>query len=867
MGTTTNKTVFLKDYTSPDYLIPRAELEIQLDDALATVKATLTVIKNHSTKQKPIVLHGEHMDLISIKKDGKKLSPSEYKLTENHLSIPCVTKQCSLEITTEIHPNKNLALEGIYKSDSIICSQNEPEGFRRITYFVDRPDNMCHFTTTLIGDKEKYPYLLSNGNPIKRKTLPNGKHSVTWDDPFPKPSYLFAVVAGDLGKISDTFVTKSNRKIKLEIYVDKGNESRATYAMTALKNSMKWDEDVFGREYDLDIFMIVAVDAFNMGAMENKGLNIFNSQYVLADQKTATDADYKNIEAVVAHEYFHNWTGNRITCRDWFQLTLKEGLTVYRDQEFSSDMNVRAIERIENVRQLKSVQFPEDASPMAHPIKPASYIEINNFYTSTVYEKGAEIIRMIHTILGPKLFKKGMDLYFKSFDGQAVTTEDFLWAMEKASSIDLTQFKRWYFQAGTPEVTVTSTYNKAKKEYRLAFRQSCKPTPETKTKKPFAFPIVTGLLSQNGKELQSEVVLVTKKNHAFTFKNVAEKPIPSLLRNFSAPIKLHYAYTEEELIILMTKDSDPFNRYEASQRLAMMLIHSLIDKVKKKKALQVPSSFLQAFGQCLDDSQLDPAIKAEMLTLPSTAIIIDSLDTADFKSVIKAREFIVTTLTKTHAAGMHKVYSALSPSPTALDSRAMSERKLKNTLLHFLANMDCEYTDLAYYHFKNAQTMTDQISALSALNQQKTSETEAAMKAFYKQWKDDALIMNKWFAVQMSSKRDDVMQTLLALEKNPKFDNKNPNKLRALYGTFAGNPYHFHHESGEGYALLRSRIETIDTFNPSIAARLANAFKLYPKLPASLKKLAKQELTLLKNNQTLSKNTREIVEKTLTEPS
>lgn len=854
------KTIYLKDYSAPLYKIPKAELEISLDEKESIVKSKLYIEKNHTGKQKPLSLNGEHLKLISIKKDGTLLKKNQYQLTESELIIPCETPTCILEIETRIYPEKNLALEGIYKSDTIICSQNEPEGFRRITYFIDRPDNMCHFTTTLIANKTKFPTLLSNGNPSKRKNLPNNIQSITWDDPFPKPSYLFAVVAGDLGKISDTFTTKSGRKIKLEIYVDKGNENRAKFAMSALKNSMKWDEDNYGREYDLDIFMIVAVDAFNMGAMENKGLNIFNAQYILADPKTATDADYKNIEAVVAHEYFHNWTGNRITCRDWFQLTLKEGLTVFRDQEFSSDMNVRVIERIENVRQLKNIQFPEDASPMSHPIKPSSYIEINNFYTSTVYEKGSEIIRMIHTILGPKAFRKGTDLYFKTFDGQAVTTEDFIWAMEKASNIDLTQFKRWYNQAGTPEITVTSKYNKTKKEYRLAFKQDCRPTPETKTKKPFLFPIMLGLLAPNGKEIVSKTLTISQKTQAFTFNNLEEKPIPSLLRNFSAPIKLHYDYSDEELQLLMTKDSDLFNRYEASQRLTMGLIHKLL---KSKSDIIIPKSYLKAFGACIDDSRLDIALKAELLTFPSTASIIDSLEIADYPNVIKIRDKIISEVTSTHASSLYKIYQSLHPSPKEIDPKTMAERRLKNTLLLLLSHQGCEYTDLAYDQFKKAENMTDQLAALNALNQHVSNEANDALAKFYKQWKHDALIMNKWFAVQTSSKRPDVYQTLKSLETNPAFDKKNPNKLRALYGSFAGNPYHFHHASGKGYHLLAEKIKSIDTYNPSIAARLANAFKIFPKLPDSLKNHASKELLELKAINKLSKNTREVIEKIL----
>ena len=595
-----HKTIYLKDYTGPTHLIPKIDLKITLSFETATVISTFTVIKNNST-QEPLILNGENLELLDISLNNSPLTESQYSLTDTHLTILLTEEKNTLKITTKIHPDKNLALEGIYKSDNIICSQNEPEGFRRITYFIDRPDVMSEFTTTLTGNKTTFPILLSNGNLVDKGDNSDGTHFTKWHDPFPKPAYLFAVVAGDLGKISDSFTTQSGKTIPLEIYTDKGNEERCWHAMESLKKSMKWDEDVYGLEYDLDIFMIVAVDAFNMGAMENKGLNIFNAAYILADPKTATDGDYKNIEAVVAHEYFHNWTGNRVTCRDWFQLTLKEGLTVFRDQEFSSDMNSRTVERIQNVRRLREAQFVEDAGPMAHPIRPESYDKINNFYTATVYEKGSEIIRMIHTLIGAENFRKGIDIYFENFDGQAVTTEDFLWSMSEASGYNFSEFKNWYNQAGTPHCSVTSSFDETKKTYTLTFEQSCRKTPETAEKKPFHFPIKLGLLNKEGHTIQERTVVLSETQHTETFSNISEEPLPSLLRDFSAPVTLEYPYSNDDLTFLATHDSDPFNQYEAMYRLSKNVLDSMIHTYQSGEVPEVPSSYLKAIGSCSEN--------------------------------------------------------------------------------------------------------------------------------------------------------------------------------------------------------------------------------------------------------------------------
>lgn len=852
------KTTYLKDYQAPSYTIPKINLDIEFIEDHAIVKSTFTLIPNDKSPQAPpISLNGETLELLSVKKNGQSLNANEYTLTETQLCFPPENTPITLEITTKIEPHKNLALEGIYQSGNIICSQNEPEGFRRITYFIDRPDIMSVFTTRLTADKTRYPYLLSNGNPQKKEILDNNRHAITWEDPFPKPAYLFAVVAGDLAKKTDHFVTKSGKKITLEIYVDHGNESKCDHAMTSLKKSMKWDEDRFNLEYDLNLFMIVAVDAFNMGAMENKGLNIFNTHYVLANPKTATDQDFMGIEAVIGHEYFHNWTGNRITCRDWFQLTLKEGLTVFRDQEFSSDLNDRTIERLKNVQRLRHHQFAEDASPMAHPIRPESFIEINNFYTSTVYEKGSEIIRMIHTLIGEKSFQKGMALYVKKHDGQAVTTEDFLAVMEEASGHDLTAFKRWYCQAGTPVCTVTDHYNEITQTYELNVTQNCRPTKESKQKAPFYFPFSVGLLSKTGEVLANETLIIKEESQSFSFKNIKSKPIPSLNQDFSAPVNVIYPYEEKELCQLLNQAPNAFNQIEASQELYYRSIQN-----RYEGNTETLSSYaLNALGQELEKSA-NPSITVEKLSIPSLQLIINKQSTPiDIQGLSEARESIFMTLANTHGPLFYKHYKALNVSePYTLSPEAISKRRLKNICLYYCVHLGCDYIDLAYTQFKTATNMTDKIAALNALLTTNSSECDAALTTFYDEFKDDPLVMNKWFTLQMSANTPKVKTKLIELAQNPAFNAENPNKIRALYGSFAANLPHFHAKDGSGYTLLANAITDIDTFNPSMGSRLANAYKLYPQLEKHYQALIKQELEKLHQTEGLSKNTFEVVE-------
>jgi aminopeptidase N len=857
-----SKTIYLKDYKKPDYLIPNIHLDIYLDDTNTRVTSTLTLVKN--TKGiTDIVLNGENQTLLSVKKDSILLSPSDYTLSDTHLRIPNISDHTTLEIESTLNPSENLALEGIYKSDNIICSQNEPEGFRRITYFIDRPDVLSSFTTKLSGNKKQYPLLLSNGNPIERGDIDADTHFVTWEDPFPKACYLFAVVAGDLAKISDTFTTKSGRDILLEIYTDKGQEDRCWHAMTSLKKSMTWDEDIFGLEYDLDIFMIVAVDAFNMGAMENKGLNIFNAAYILADPKTATDSDYKNIEAVVAHEYFHNWTGNRVTCRDWFQLTLKEGLTVFRDQEFSSDMNVRSIERIENIRRLRNAQFPEDAGPMTHPIRPESYEEVNNFYTATVYEKGAEIIRMIHTIIGKDAFRKGIDIYFDTFDGMAVTTEDFIDSMEKASGYNFDTFKYWYHQAGTPTVSVTEDYNAETSTYSLHFSQHTPKTPETTDKKPFTFPIVVGLLDSRGKSLGEKTEIMSTQTHTLHFSNIKTKPIPSLFRELCAPVIVQFDYSDEDLSLLMTHDENPVNQYEAAQNLALNVLRPAIVSLQKKQAIHVPAQFLNTIGLCIDNPNINLALKAEMLTLPSVVSLVEGMEIVDYHSAIKARKYICQSIAKTHAPLFIKWIHTLSEQSFTISPESMAQRRFKNLCLSYLAETGDEYLKDIYQHYKKSTNMTDQISALAILCQHPSTETKSALRHFHSTWKHNALIMNKWISVQASSPAETTFKNIQALEHHPIFDKKNPNKCRALYGAFASNHTHFHAEDGSGYRFLAEKIADIDTYNPSIAARLSTAFKKYKKLDNTRQATMKGAILSILDKPDLSKNTQEILTKTL----
>ena len=877
MKETTPRTIYLKNYQKPDYLIPELYLDFIINDDYTTVKSKLTVEANYDEKLvQPLVLNGENLELISVSIDGNKLSESVYSLTDDQLSIQPEVKNFTLEIETRIEPQNNKALEGLYQSGNIFCTQNEPEGFRKITYFLDRSDVMSVYTTRVEADKSKYPILLSNGNKTDEGALDNGRHFVVWNDPFKKPSYLFALVAGDLALVEDSYTTVSGRDVKLEIFVDHGNEDRSQHALDSLKKAMKWDEDVFGLEYDLDIYMIVAVDAFNMGAMENKGLNIFNTSCALANTKTATDANFQTIEAIIAHEYFHNWTGNRVTCRDWFQLTLKEGLTVFRDQEFSMDMTSRTVKRIEEVSYLRNSQFTEDSGPTAHPIKPASYIEINNFYTPTVYRKGAEVIRMIHTLIGKENFRKGMDKYFELYDGQAVTTEDFVSSMEIGSGMDLTQFKNWYCQAGTPRLDVSSSYNESTQEFTLTVKQWCPPTPECEEKQPFHMPLRLGLLDvngndmelnlQNGSLLRGDTLELKKAEESFVFIGISEKPVPSLLREFCAPVILNYDYSNEELAFLLANDNDEFNRYEAGQRLATAELESLIDAMKSGEEFRISEKVLDAFGKLIQDNNVDVSFKAEALILPTVTTLVENMEVCDYAAAFTAREALRNAIAMRFEEDLKRIYKETNiKAAYSTDPKEIARRRMKNTSLAYLCSLGTkDNIDLAAKQFSKADNMTDEIAALSVLADFDNDTSNSAVDSFYDKWKDDTLVMNKWFAVIASSKRPGILSRVKELENCPAYDNQNPNKIRSLIGAYAGN-VQFHAANGEGYEFLADKIIEIDKFNPSMSAGLSKCFRKYAKMDLERKGLMKNHMERILAVEDISKDVYEIISKTVAE--
>lgn len=864
MKTDTPKMIKLSDYKAPDYLVETIDLTFHLDSTKTLVQSKMKMKSNNTTKA-PLVLNGEELNLISVKLNGEKINDYVYSTETQTLTLSHVPESFVLEIENEINPEANKTLDGLYKSGSIFCTQNEPEGFRRITFYVDRPDNMAKFTTKIIADKTLYPILLSNGNPIARGDMDGGKHFVTWEDPFKKPSYLYALVAGDLGAIKDTFTTKSGRKVALEIYCDKGNEDKCHHAMESLKKSMKWDEDRFGLEYDLDIYMIVAVDAFNMGAMENKGLNIFNSAYVLANPKTATDTNFYGIESVIGHEYFHNWTGNRITCRDWFQLTLKEGLTVFRDQEFSADMNSRNVERIQSVMGLRSAQFAEDAGPTSHPIKPATYIEINNFYTATIYEKGAEVIRMIQTLLGVDGFRRGMDKYFELFDGQAVRTEDFIHAMSVANNnFDFTQFKNWYSQNGTPKVTASTNYDASKKQFKLTLEQHL-PENTVPGAKPYHIPFKVGLVGANGSDIISKTLEIKNTKEEFIFDNINERPVASLNRDFSAPIKLTSDLSFDDQLFLMANDSDSFNRFEATQVVATKIMTELIADLKAGRSLEVNGKYVEAFGKILKDSKIDAAFKSLSMTIPAEGILHQEQTEIMYPETEKARDFVKKSLANAHHEELFKLYTSVNiVGEYKLDAKSMGERDLKTKCLDMLSFVDGEkYKALAFDQFKSASNMTDEIGALSTLVNSNSSFKEEAVKTFYSKWKHETLVMQKWLTVQAAASYDSTYETVLTLEKDPVYDRTIPNLVRSLLAQFAMNKIQFNHPSGRGYKLIADRMLEIDKLNPQVASRLASAYKDYKRLPKNLKELMKPELERVLKSEGLSKNVFEIVSKIL----
>ena len=875
--------IYLRDYRPPAYWIDQVSLYFDLHESHCTVRAELDVRRNTERPREPLRLHGQELELIELALDDRRLSADEYRLDETGLVIPGVPERFILRSTCRIRPQDNTALEGLYTSAGMFCTQCEAEGFRRITYFLDRPDVMARYTTTIEADRARYPVLLSNGNPVARGEAGDGRHWVRWQDPFPKPSYLFALVAGDLKLQRDSFTTASGKTVDLRLYVEPANIDKCEHALTSLKKAMRWDEERYGREYDLDIYMIVAVNDFNMGAMENKGLNIFNAACVLARPDTATDADYENIEGIIGHEYFHNWSGNRVTCRDWFQLSLKEGFTVFRDQQFSADMGSRAVKRIADVNVLRSAQFSEDAGPMAHPVRPESYIDISNFYTVTVYNKGAEVVRMIHNLLGPERFRKACDLYFERHDGQAVTIEDFVRAMEDASGVDLGQFMRWYSQAGTPRVEVAREYDAARQCYRLTLTQTCPPTPGQAEKKPFHIPFAVGLLDAQGRDIpldgatlcrrpegETSVMLeLTEARQVFEFTGITHEPVPSLLRGFSAPVKLEVDYTEQELLFLLQHDSDDFNRWEAGQRLAQRLLSALLDDLAQGRELRLEEDFVAAFRSVLHDRRLDPALLAQILTLPNERYLAEQQRIIDPEAIHTARNFMLRQLAERLREDFLQRYRDLQDSgPYGYTGQAMGRRSLKNLCLHYLSRLDDEASrTLAMQQFQQASNMTDSLAALAALADGDGEHRRQALAAFYTRWRHDPLVLDKWFALQARADRDDVLEQVRGLLEHPAFDIKNPNKVRALIGTFCmHNPAHFHHPSGEGYGFLAEQVLRLNEINPQMAARLVSAFGLWRRFRSPQRESMRAQLERIAGADGLSKDVYEIVSKSLAEP-
>lgn len=868
--------IFLKDYQVPPYLIDNTDLHFELGEKATLVKSRLQMRRNPdcSHPDAPLELDGDaSVTLKRVVIDGQPLAENQYQLTDDKLILNNLPEQFVLECVTLIKPQENTSLEGLYKSNGMFCTQCEAEGFRKITFYLDRPDVMSTFSTTVVADKAEYPVLLSNGNPVEQGDQDGGRHWVKWQDPFPKPAYLFALVGGNLELVEDSFTTCSGREIPLRLYVEKVNLHKCEHALASLKRAMRWDEEVYGREYDLDIFMIVAVDHFNMGAMENKGLNIFNSSCVLANPDTTTDAAFERIESIVAHEYFHNWSGNRVTCRNWFQLSLKEGFTVFRDSEYTADMGSRVVKRIEDVNVLRTAQFAEDAGPMAHPVRPASFIEISNFYTLTVYEKGAEVVRMIHRLLGPELFRQGSDLYFQRHDGQAVTTDDFVAAMEAVSGRDLTQFKRWYSQAGTPRLAVSDDYDANSQTYRLTVKQSCPATPGQEEKLPFHIPMMVGLLDEQGADMPlaegqgSQLLEITEAEQTFTFEHIAQRPVPSLLRGFTAPVKLSYPYSREQLVFLMSHDSDGFNRWDAGQRLAVNVLQGLIEDYQQGRELQLDTLLINAYERVLADKTLDPAMVAKMLALPSQAYLSELADEIDVVAIHDVREFVKRTLaTQLQGLLMDAYRFNQDDGPYQLTGEAVARRSLKNMSLSYLMSLETPLiTALAVDQFETADNMTDRLSALTVLaHSHREKERQQVLDRFYQNFKTDTLVVNQWFSVQATSPRDDALDHVKALMEHEDFEITNPNRVRALISAFCGqNPVQFHRQDGASYTFLADQIIKLDAMNPQIASRLTTPLTRWKKYDASRQQLMTAELKRILATDKLSPDTYEVVSKSL----
>ena len=891
MRTETPHAIYLKDYTPPAWLIDSIDLHVAIHDGHAEVRARLACRRNSAATDKnsggDLVLNGEELALREVGVGGTALAPSRYTLGDETLTIHApLPDSFTLETLVRIEPDNNTQLSGLYKSKDGYFTQCEAQGFRRISFYPDRPDVMARFTCTIEAERARFPQLLSNGNLVDAGDAGNNRHWARWEDPYAKPAYLFALVAAKLDMLEDSFTTASGRKVRLAVYVEPGKLDQCDHAMAALQKSMAWDEQRFGLEMDLDHYMIVAVGDFNMGAMENKGLNIFNTKYVLARPDTATDTDYQNIDRVVAHEYFHNWTGNRVTCRDWFQLSLKEGLTVFRDQEFGADVHSRAVTRIQSVRSLRVAQFPEDAGPMAHPIRPASYAEINNFYTATVYEKGAEVIRMIETLIGRDNFRKGMDLYFRRHDGQAVTCEDFVAAMQDASNIDLTRFRRWYARAGTPLLQAVGAYDAAAKRYTLTLTQSLAATAyERKLQEaglavdcgPLHIPVAVGLVLPDGSDALpaqfsngTNVVSLTEVTQSFVFENIAAPPVASLLRGFSAPVHLDFEQTDAELAHLMAHDSDAFNRWEAGQRLATRVLLAGIAAAAAGTDW-IPAAYVAAVARVLDDGITgDPALAAEALVLPAEQVLAEEVagsgQTVDPEAIHAARIALRRHLAMALRGKFEAVWLALSPTaPYAPEGAQVGRRALRNLCLGYLAESEAAYLKESVLprllaQIDGAGNMTDVIAALGTLANLDLPERDTALAAFHEKWKDEALVVDKWLQVQSTSRLPGTAQRVRELMQHPAFDIRNPNKVYALVRAFcAANPRHFHAADGAGYRLAADVIIELQAMNPQVASRIARAFDRWRQFDAGRQDHARAALERIQVCADLAKDVAEVV--------
>ena len=869
----------LADYAAPPFVVDEVDLDFDLDASRTLVRARLSVRRNPGAPPaSDLVLSGHGLDTREVRVDGEPVSGNRMEIADETLTLRDAPDAFVLETEVAIRPGENKSLEGLYASSGNLCTQCEAEGFRKITWFLDRPDVMARYRTRIVADPQRYPVMLSNGDDVEHGTLDDGRRFVVWEDPYPKPSYLFALVAGRLECVEDSFTTRSGRTVTLRIYVQPHNIDRCGHAMDSLKRAMRWDEDVYGLEYDLDTFMVVAVDDFNMGAMENKGLNIFNSAYVLARPDTATDRDFAAIETVIAHEYFHNWTGNRVTCRDWFQLSLKEGLTVFRDQEFSADVASRAVKRIRDVRLLRTHQFAEDAGPMAHPVRPDSYIEIGNFYTVTIYNKGAEVIRMLHTLLGEEAFQAGMRIYFERHDGEAVTTGDFVAAMEAASGLDLGQFRRWYTQAGTPVLSARGRYDPQRSQYVLDIEQRTAPTPGQPEKLPLHIPMRVALLDEDGAEIplhcaqgnlsgESEAVLdVREPRHSFRFSNVRCAPVPSIARRFSAPVKVEIERSDDELAFLIARETDPFNRWDAVQEYALRLMHRMIDDRLAGADLDLPDKFVSAVHALLTDDAVDPAFRSEALALPSESTLADRMETIAVEAIHEVRETVKAMLAFRLESAFARVYHANRPRGSyRFDAGESGRRSLKNLCLSYLMELDDPAVRSNCRHqLETADNMTDALAALACFADSRTAERDERLAWFERRWKDDPLVLDKWFALQATARLPDTLGRVRKLTRHPGFNLQNPNRVRAVIGAFChANQRRFHDASGEGYRFLSEHVLAIDAFNPQSAARLLGAASRWRRLDEARRALLRSELERILNAAELSKDCYEVARKFL----